>query len=148
MFYMRDDSDGKQVVRNMAHAVVPWTAGYLSHARNYSIETVMPLMGSFDIQAVQLADGSSFDVDTIMVITEFSDKEEWLEDIEEQLGLDGNGERGDEVTLITDTKRRLGNLLRKDMRMENLDREGYQKLTILMLRHAEIRPMSRAGRVA
>ena len=83
----------------MAHAIVPWFAGYLLYGRQYTTETVQPSMESFDIQAVQLAEGSSFDVTTMTVKTEFPDKEEWLEDMEEQLGLEGNGKEGGGVFL-------------------------------------------------
>ena len=46
------------------------------NGRHYTKETVQPLMKSFDIQVVQLAEGSTFDVTTMTVKTEFPDKEE------------------------------------------------------------------------
>ena len=85
-------------------------------------------MESFDVSAVQLAEGSRFDLNTLAVDTEFPDREEWLEDMEEELGLedDNNNEDG-KASLVVDTKGLLGDLLRRDMKMDNLDREGVSK---------------------
>ena len=128
VFYMREDPDVRRVVKNMAHAIVAWFAGYLTYGRKYTLETVRPLMESFDVSAVQLAEGSRFDVNTLAVDTEFPDREEWLEDMEEELGLedDNNNEDG-KASLVVDTKGLLGELLRRDMKMDNLDREGVSK---------------------
>lgn len=127
-FYMRDDPDVRRVVKNMAHAIVAWFAGYLEFVRKYTPETVKPPMESFEIAAVQLAEGSQYDVNTLTVNTEFPDREEWLEDMEEELGLekDYKNEEGN-ASLVVDTKGLLGQLLRRDMTMETLDRGGVSK---------------------
>ena len=128
VFYMREDPDVRRVVKNMAYAIVAWFAGYLKYGRKYTMDTVRPLMESFEVSAVQLAEGSHFDVNTLEVDTEFPDREEYLEEMEEELGLDedNNNEDG-KASLVVDTKGMLGDLLRRDMRMDNLDRDGISK---------------------
>ena len=128
VFYMREDPDVRRVVKNMAYAIVAWFAGYLKYGRKYTMDTVRPLMESFEVSAVQLAEGSHFDVNTLEVDTEFPDREEYLEEMEEELGLDedNNNEDG-KASLVVDTKGMLGDLLRRDMRMDNLERDGISK---------------------
>ena len=48
--------------------------------------------------------------------------------MEEELGLeDGNNNEDGKASLVVDTKGLLGDLLRRDMKMDNLDREGVSK---------------------
>ena len=127
-FFMREDTRVKRITGNMSMAFIPWMAGYLLNVRGYHKDTVMPLMESFATNKVILAEDSKFDVKTLTVKTEFPDKEEWLEDMEEQFGLDGKKDEGEgKVMLVTDAKGTIGALLRRDMKMDDLDRDGVSK---------------------
>ena len=50
----------KQMVKNVAHALVPWVAGYLLQVKGYTLPAVERLMESFNISALQLAEGGMF----------------------------------------------------------------------------------------
>ena len=72
---------------------------------------------------------STFNAAIVTCLTDFPDNEEWLDqDTEEQLGLnDDEGEGDAAVSLVLDTKDRLGNLFRANVRMGNRDKYAVSK---------------------
>ncbi len=56
--------------------------------RGYTKRTAQSLMNCFDYEASQLADQPSFDVATWTVTTQFANYDDFLEQVEAELGSD------------------------------------------------------------
>jgi hypothetical protein len=65
-----------------------WWWNLFVQIRGYTKRTAQSLMNCFDYEASQLADQSTFDVATWTVTTQFANYDDFLEQVEAELGSD------------------------------------------------------------
>ena len=63
-FYETGEPNVKWMIINIFYALVHWMEGYLLQCRWYAKSTVEHLMQSFGISAVQLSEGTDFNMST------------------------------------------------------------------------------------
>ena len=76
-----------ELMKKMTKAVAAWWWGYLNEVRQYNLATCQTVMESFCTDSALLAGFSSFDPSTLEVTTEFPDEDSFLDDVEEEYGL-------------------------------------------------------------
>lgn len=84
-----DVPEAQALIAKMEKSIAGWWFGYWLKVCGYTLGCTQSLMESFDIDAAQLAQFSTFDVPTLTVEAEFGDTDNYLEENEAEFGLTG-----------------------------------------------------------
>ncbi len=76
-----------KLVEKMRKSIVPWLFNYWLQVCGYKLTMVQTLMESFDTKATLIARYATFDVNTLEVKTTFADEDDYLENMEADLGI-------------------------------------------------------------
>ena len=95
-----DCAAAMKMIADIKKCVAPWWWGYWTKVLGYTEPCARKLMESFDTEAAHLAGFSVFDVEKLTCEGEFMDGDGYLDEIEEEFGIDsGFGEEDQKMDL-------------------------------------------------
>ncbi len=86
--YQTDNKETTILIKKIKHSVASWFFGYWTQVQKYKLGMIQKLMESFDIDASKLAGYSTFDVNTLTVMTKYGDVDRQLDNLEAGFGID------------------------------------------------------------
>jgi hypothetical protein len=127
---MVSNKEAKSTLTKIAHCPSTWWYGHWVE-KGYSQGTILSLLNSFELDAADSAHDSTYDPASMTTTSMFAsdDKNQWLDQVEEELGSDLSDHNEDDInnsgtTIELDKDAKIS--LAKEMKKKDYDLEGIE----------------------